>query len=306
MPPRSLRVVIAPDSFGGALNSVGVASAVANGWSRIRPGDTLVRAPMADGGEGTLAAVAEALGESAERRTAQVTDPLGRSIEAEWLLLDQGHGAFIELAAASGLARLASEERTPENAGRASTRGTGELMGAALDAGVQRVTVGLGGSATTDGGAGLLAALGLRVLDASDAPVADGGAALAGATRADRSGLDERLGDVAARVRAAGWDACVVVNAERVVLGLLRAKELAADPGLRIEQAMRPGPSTFRPHVPIVEMAHYMVDHQLDSSPITTSDGRLVGLLRRRDATRVAAELGRGAAHNPDGEGAAG
>jgi Mg/Co/Ni transporter MgtE len=95
-------------------------------------------------------------------------------------------------------------------------------------------------------------------------------------------------------VRAAGWDACVVVNAERVVLGLLRAKELDADQGLRIEQAMRPGPSTFRPHVPIVEMARFIVDHDLNSSPITTSDGRLVGLLRRRDATRVAEELGEG------------
>jgi CBS domain-containing protein len=108
-------------------------------------------------------------------------------------------------------------------------------------------------------------------------------------------GLDERLGEVARRVRAAGWDACVVVNAERVVLGLLRAKELEADEGLRIEQAMRPGPSTFRPYVSIVEMARFMTDHDLASSPITTSDGRLVGLLRRRDATRVAGELGEGA-----------
>ncbi len=103
--------------------------------------------------------------------------------------------------------------------------------------------------------------------------------------------LDERLGEVARRVRAAGWDACVVVNAERVVLGLLRAKELEAGRGLGIEQAMRPGPSTFRPHVSIVEMARFMAGHNLESSPITTSDGRLVGLLRRRDATRVAGEL---------------
>jgi Mg/Co/Ni transporter MgtE len=106
--------------------------------------------------------------------------------------------------------------------------------------------------------------------------------------------LDERLGDVAQRVRAAGWDACVVVNPERVVLGLLRAKELEADPSLRIEQAMRPGPSTFRPHVSIVEMARFMADHDLENSPITTSDGRLVGLLLRRDATRVADELAKG------------
>jgi Mg/Co/Ni transporter MgtE len=101
-------------------------------------------------------------------------------------------------------------------------------------------------------------------------------------------GLDERQGEVAQRVRAAGWDACVVVNAERVVLGLLRAKELAADPDLRIERAMRPGPSTFRPNVPIEEMAQYMADHDLENSPITTSDGRLVGLLRRQDAAAAA------------------
>jgi predicted transcriptional regulator len=92
-------------------------------------------------------------------------------------------------------------------------------------------------------------------------------------------------------VRAAGWDACVVVNQERVVLGLLRAKELDGDPASRIEAAMRPGPSTFRPHVPIAEMAHHLVDHDVDNAPITTSDGRLVGLLRRADALRAAHEL---------------
>jgi CBS domain-containing protein len=100
--------------------------------------------------------------------------------------------------------------------------------------------------------------------------------------------LDERLGAVRERARAAGWDACVVVNQERVVLGLLRAQELDRDPGLRVEQAMRPGPSTFRPHVPIEEMAQFMTEHQLQSSPITTSDGRLVGLLRQGDAVSAA------------------
>jgi predicted transcriptional regulator len=104
-------------------------------------------------------------------------------------------------------------------------------------------------------------------------------------------GLDERLEDVQVRVRAAGWDACVVVNPERVVLGLLRAKELDGDPAQRIEQVMRPGPSTFRPHVPIAEMAQYMVEHDSEDAPITTSDGRLVGLLRREDAVRTAHEL---------------
>lgn len=103
--------------------------------------------------------------------------------------------------------------------------------------------------------------------------------------------LDERLGDVRDRAREAGWEACVVVNEERVVFGLLRSKELKANPDLRIDEAMRPGPSTFRPFVSIEEMAAFMVEHDLESSPITTSDGRLVGLLRREDAAKAALEL---------------
>jgi CBS domain-containing protein len=103
--------------------------------------------------------------------------------------------------------------------------------------------------------------------------------------------LDERLGDVNERAAAAGWETAVVVNEERVVLGLLRKKELAGDPGQPVEHAMRPGPSTFRPYVAIPEMATFMTDHNLDSSPITTSDGRLVGLLVKEDAVRVAREL---------------
>ena len=102
--------------------------------------------------------------------------------------------------------------------------------------------------------------------------------------------LDESVGEVRARVRAAGWDACVVVNDERVVLGLLRAEELRRGQDESIERVMRPGPSTFRPHVPIEELAHHMIHHDLPASPVTTSDGRLVGLLRREDAARVALE----------------
>jgi Mg/Co/Ni transporter MgtE len=104
------------------------------------------------------------------------------------------------------------------------------------------------------------------------------------------AGLAEHLADVRERVKAQGWDAVVVVNNERVVLGLLRSKELDKDPELRIAQAMRPGPSTFRPYVAIKEMAENMTTHMLDSSPVTTSDGRLVGLLLRKDAVRVAGE----------------
>ena len=96
--------------------------------------------------------------------------------------------------------------------------------------------------------------------------------------------LDERLADVRDRVHAQGWDAVVVVNEERIVFGLLRSKELAQDGNLTIEQAMRPAPSTYRPYVLADEMAHVMVDHKSESSPVTTSDGKLVGLLLQRDA----------------------
>jgi Mg/Co/Ni transporter MgtE len=111
--------------------------------------------------------------------------------------------------------------------------------------------------------------------------------------------LDESIGEVRARVRAAGWDACVVVNDERVVLGLLRAKELRRGQDESIERVMRPGPSTFRPHVPIEELAHHMIHHDLPTSPVTTSDGRLVGLLRREDAARVALEQTRAQQADP-------
>lgn len=99
--------------------------------------------------------------------------------------------------------------------------------------------------------------------------------------------LDEPIGEVRERVRAAGWNACVVVNDERVVLGLLREAELEKGRDEPVEQVMRPGPSTFRPHVPIEEMVHFMMDHDLPTSPVTSSDGRLIGLLRREDAIGV-------------------
>lgn len=96
-------------------------------------------------------------------------------------------------------------------------------------------------------------------------------------------GLDDRLGVVCDRVKGLGWHAVVVVNDQRIVFGLLRDRELALDGGQPISRVMRPGPSTFRPYVLAEEMAGFMVDHNLESSPITTSDGRLVGLLLQSD-----------------------
>ncbi|MDQ4005156.1 MAG: CBS domain-containing protein [Actinomycetota bacterium] len=115
--------------------------------------------------------------------------------------------------------------------------------------------------------------------------------------------LDERLGDVAERARRAGWQACVVVNEARVVLGLLRERELADDQDERIDQVMRPGPSTFRPHVSIFEMARYMTDHDVVNSPITTGDGELIGLLRREDALAVVEQAHRQHHHDEEHDG---
>jgi glycerate kinase len=188
-----MRIVVAPDSFGGALDSVAVAEAIASGWRLARPEDDLLTTPMADGGEGTLAAVAAALGERAVRRSASVHDPLEREVSADWLLLEDGKRAFIEMAAASGLARLSQSERTPDSARIASTRGTGELILAAVEAGVTSIVIGIGGSATTDGGAGMLSALGVRFLDAGGAELPSGGAALARLARIDASQIEPRL-----------------------------------------------------------------------------------------------------------------
>jgi glycerate kinase len=153
-----LTVLVAPDSFQGSLTSVEVARALATGWARARPGDTLVLAPLADGGEGTLVAIEVAGGWTWQQAAAH--DPLGRPLTARWLRSADGTRAVVELAAASGLSRLAPSERDPVDT---STYGTGEVLRAVLDAGVRRIDLGVGGSATTDGGLGILAALGLAV-----------------------------------------------------------------------------------------------------------------------------------------------
>ncbi len=148
-------VLIAPDSFKGSLTSVEVARALADGWRRARQGDEVLICPLADGGEGPLAAIEAAGGW--QRRTATVRDPLGRQIQATWLLSEDGRRAAIEMAEASGLSRLTADER---DCVAATSVGTGDLLRAALDAGVGSIVLGIGGSATTDGGAGLVSGLG--------------------------------------------------------------------------------------------------------------------------------------------------
>jgi glycerate 2-kinase len=155
-----MRVLIAPDSFKGSLTAVEVARAFAAGWSRARPDDDLRLAPLADGGEGTLVAVHAAGGWA--WREAEAHDPLGRPIRARWLAHDDGARAFVEMATASGLSLVKPTDR---DATRATSAGTGDVLRAALDAGIRDIALGIGGSATTDGGAGILRALGGTVAD---------------------------------------------------------------------------------------------------------------------------------------------
>ncbi|WP_435886562.1 glycerate kinase [Streptomyces hirsutus] len=183
------RVLVAADKFKGSLTAVEVAERVAAGLRRAVPGLEVEALPVADGGDGTVAAAVAA---GFDRREVRVTGPLGDGVTAAFAL--RGDTAVVEMAEASGLQRLPGGVLAPLTA---STYGSGELLTAALDAGARTLVFGVGGSATTDGGAGMLAALGARFLKADGEPVAPGGAGLAELASADLSGLDPRLGEVA-------------------------------------------------------------------------------------------------------------
>ena len=191
-----MKVVIAPDSFKESLPASEVAAAIARGWAKVFPDAELVLLPMADGGEGTVDALLASLG--GERLEQRVQGPLGDPVTAHWGLLADG-SAVIEVAAASGLHLL---EPALRDICRASSFGTGQVLLAALDAGATRIILGLGGSATNDGGAGLLQALGVSLLDAQGQELAPGGAALAGLARVDTSRLDPRLHQIEIQVAA--------------------------------------------------------------------------------------------------------
>lgn len=175
-------VVVAPDSFKGTATAAEVASAIADGWRTVRPDDGLRLLPMADGGEGTLDAFAAAV-PSARRHPVTVTGPVGDPVEAEWLELPDGT-AVVELAQTSGLTLL-----DPLQPFAAHTVGFGEAIAAALDHGARRLLLAIGGSSSTDGGAGLLSALGARLIDADGGPAAHGNAGLATLDRIDTTGL---------------------------------------------------------------------------------------------------------------------
>jgi glycerate kinase len=186
-----VKIVVAPDSYKGSLTALAVAEAIERGARAVWPDAEVVKVPIADGGEGTVDALVVATGGRVEQRT--VRGPLGEPVSARWGLLGGGEAAVIEMAAASGLPLVPRDRRDPRVT---TTYGTGELVRAALDAGVRRLVVGIGGSATNDGGAGFARALGVRFLDAAGAELPEGGAALARLARVDLAGLDPRLAGV--------------------------------------------------------------------------------------------------------------
>jgi len=183
-----LKIVIAPDSYKGSLSALEVARAMERGVLSVFSQAEVKKIPIADGGEGTVEALVTATG--GQLRRTEVYDPLGNRIVAQWGVLGDGLTAVIEMAAASGLPLVPHDKRDPRVT---TTYGTGELIKAALDAGLRKIIIGIGGSATNDGGTGMARALGVRFLDVAGGEVAAGGGSLAEICRIDTTGLDPRL-----------------------------------------------------------------------------------------------------------------
>ena len=180
---RSPQIIVAPDSFKGTLSALAVAEAIGAGWSAVRPGDNVMLLPQADGGEGSLDAIERSVAGAVRRSAGLVTGPDGRPTPGEWIELPGGV-AVVELAQASGLPLMARLDAL-----RASTRGMGEVILAALESGATSLVIALGGSASTDAGTGALTALGLRLLNSDGQELTGGGGALANLSLVDSSAL---------------------------------------------------------------------------------------------------------------------
>lgn len=190
-----MKIVIAPDSYKESLTAMQVATAIENGCKHVFPDAHYIKLPMADGGEGTVQSLIDATGGSIF--TASVTGPLGEQVEGFYGLMGDGKTAVIEMAAASGLHLVAPELRNPM---KTTSYGTGELIKAALDHGVEQIIIGIGGSATNDAGLGMAQALGVKMLDAQGDDLGFGGEELAKLARIDTSAIDPRLANITLQV----------------------------------------------------------------------------------------------------------
>ncbi|SDD47002.1 glycerate kinase [Priestia aryabhattai B8W22] len=190
-----MKIVIAPDSFKESLTALHVCEAVEKGIKAHFPDAGISKVPMADGGEGTVQSLVDATG--GEIIQARGTGPIGKEVEAFYGILGDGKTAVIEMAAASGLHHVPIDKRNPLIT---TTRGTGELILKALDHKVKHIIIGIGGSATNDGGAGMAKALGAKLLDAKGAEIKEGGGSLDQLTSIDLTNLDSRLAEVKVEV----------------------------------------------------------------------------------------------------------
>ncbi|WP_147535158.1 glycerate kinase [Bacillus marasmi] len=186
-----MKIVIAPDSFKESLSALEAAEAIEKGFKQVIPDAEYIKVPMADGGEGTVQSLVDATGGEIIYKT--VTGPLGKPVDAFFGILGNKTTAVIEMASASGLHLVPTEKRNPLIT---STRGTGELIAAALDNGVNHIIIGIGGSATNDGGAGMAKALGALLLDENGMEIGEGGGSLCDLASINISGFDPRLANI--------------------------------------------------------------------------------------------------------------
>lgn len=295
-----MKIVIAPDSYKESLSATEVAQAIEKGFREIFPDALYVKVPLADGGEGTVEAMIAAT--QGTKMSACVTGPLGVQVDACWGLSGDGQTAFIEMAAASGLGLVPPAQRNPL---LTTSRGTGELILQALEHGARNIIIGIGGSATNDGGAGMVQALGARLHDANGVDIGDGGGSLACLNSIDLSALDVRLQECSIRV------ACDVSNpltgetgaswifgpqkgaTEAMILELDRNLEHYADVikrTLRVDVKEVAGAGAaggmgaalmaflnaeLRSGIEIVTQALNLEEHILDCSLVVTGEGRL-------------------------------
>jgi glycerate 2-kinase (EC 2.7.1.-) len=295
-----MKIVIAPDSYKESLSASEVAQAIEKGFREIFPDAQYVSVPVADGGEGTVEAMIAAT--KGTQLTARVTGPLGEPVDANWGISGDGKTAFIEMAAASGLALVPPALRNPLVT---TSRGTGELILHALEQGARNIIIGIGGSATNDGGAGMVQALGAKLCDANGTEIGNGGGSLVNLNSINTSVLDPRLKSCTIRV------ACDVTNpltgntgasrifgpqkgaTEAMILELDRNLDHFADVikrSLRIDVKQVPGSGAaggmgaalmaflgaeLRSGIEIVTQALNLEEHIHDCTLVVTGEGRI-------------------------------
>ena len=295
-----MKIVIAPDSYKESLSALEVAQAVEAGFRQVFPDVDYVLVPVADGGEGTVDAMVAATG--GRKETVTVSGPLGEPVEAFYGLTGEGDTAVIEMAAASGLALVPPDRRNPL---LTSSRGTGELIRAALDAGARRFILGIGGSATNDGGAGMVQALGVRLLDLEGRELDGSGGDLARLERIDVSALDPRLAECRIEVACDVDNPLTGARGASAVFGpqkgatpemvqaldanLARlARIVERDLGVAVDAVPGAGAAggmgaamlaffgaTLKPGIEIVTAAVDLDDHVRDADLVITGEGRI-------------------------------